>query len=543
MRRHFKTHRSKLPFHCTYCTDRFSDNAIRQSHEEICPNRQFKCTYCDFQTTESVTFTTHKQSHAGERHFTCDICSKAFRLKHHLTTHIQTHWRTHSSVKKYQCDICAKEFAIKSNLNVHIKYHKGEKPFACQQCTKCFVHKGDLNRHIKTHDNSHRKQRKKTTAPQHIVEVILKEVQAIDVHSEYDESSNCADSLYHNFKREDEHKFKVEDEIEEKYSPELICRYDNDDDDGNGDGGDIGEYKFDDCNGDLNVKAEQFSETEEEEVQTFDECLGIKEMVCTKNEPEMADNNDEKYATSMEMTSSNEHIKRRSASSSSPSSPTASAHAQAQAAVAAAILCQGDDKNTEKKFICDICTKRFRLKHHLLIHFRTHTGQKNYQCEICSKRFKQGSHLSLHLKIHSGERKFGCQFCERRFTFSADLQRHFKIHREQLPFECDACSRRFSDQNALDHHETNCRTKKTQFKCQMCDYITSVNSRFKTHMKSHAKREFQCTICDKHFIYKHNLQNHLKVHSNERSFLCDCCSKTFRLNAHLQRHLKKVHKK
>lgn len=170
-----------------------------------------------------------------------------------------------------------------------------------------------------------------------------------------------------------------------------------------------------------------------------------------------------------------------------------------------------------RRFICDICSKGFRLKHHIVIHLRTHTGQRDFKCELCSKTFAQSSHLSLHLKaLHYGDLAFPCPCCEKRFIHRGDLHRHCKTHRNELPFSCRNCGRRFDDEHAKKSHESDCKSQ--LHKCELCAYETPVSSRFKTHMRKHTnERPFQCDICPKNFLYKQNLENHVKTHSNEVS--------------------------
>lgn len=52
----------------------------------------------------------------GARPFTCEICGKAFKHKHHLTE--------------------------------HRRLHSGEKPFECKKCGKRFSHSGSYSQHM-----------------------------------------------------------------------------------------------------------------------------------------------------------------------------------------------------------------------------------------------------------------------------------------------------------------------------------------------------------------------------------------------------------
>ena len=49
-----------------------------------------------------------------------------------------------------------------------------------------------------------------------------------------------------------------------------------------------------------------------------------------------------------------------------------------------------------RPFECDICGSKFKLKHHLTQHRRTHTGERPYICSFCQKSFIQISNKIVH---------------------------------------------------------------------------------------------------------------------------------------------------
>ena len=80
----------------------------------------------------------------------------------------------------------------------------------------------------------------------------------------------------------------------------------------------------------------------------------------------------------------------------------------------------------QKQFKCDICDKKFRLKHHLKGDVRTvHEGVKNNECDICGKEFGHLGTLKRHIKVvHEKRRDFLCDTCDKSFTLLHHLKKH-----------------------------------------------------------------------------------------------------------------------
>lgn len=64
--------------------------------------------------------------------FVCEICSKGFAKREHLTKHI----RIHKDTKRYTCDFCQKQFRDRYELVRHQRRHTGDFPFRCNDCSK-----------------------------------------------------------------------------------------------------------------------------------------------------------------------------------------------------------------------------------------------------------------------------------------------------------------------------------------------------------------------------------------------------------------------
>ena len=86
----------------------------------------------------------------AERTHSCHFigCSKTFKRKDHLRTHIE---RAHTVEKKYTCEKCLSKFATKDDLRHHLKSHSEVRNYGCDKCEAKFKTKKDLGRHLIIH--------------------------------------------------------------------------------------------------------------------------------------------------------------------------------------------------------------------------------------------------------------------------------------------------------------------------------------------------------------------------------------------------------
>ncbi|MBN3273407.1 BC11B protein, partial [Polyodon spathula] len=67
-------------------------------------------------------------------------------------------------------------------------------------------------------------------------------------------------------------------------------------------------------------------------------------------------------------------------------------------------------------------------------------GGRAKSCEFCGKTFKSLSNLVVHRRSHTGEKPYHCPFCDHACTQSSKLKRHMKTHRLEIgPQAWESC--------------------------------------------------------------------------------------------------------
>ncbi|CAG8502926.1 8777_t:CDS:2 [Funneliformis mosseae] len=152
-----------------------------------------------------------------------------------------------------------------------------------------------------------------------------------------------------------------------------------------------------------------------------------------------------------------------------------------------------------KIFFCDEsgCGRSYVKAQSLLIHKRSHTGEKPYVCTIkdCGKRYSRVDSLKDHVMTHDGKLFIcGIPGCDKSYFYSSHYLRHKKVHVTE-----------------------NVQGKIVKHKCLVpnCGKEYVFAKGLKKHMYIHSTERFECDHpgCARQFTYPKEFKRHKKTHN------------------------------
>ncbi|XP_074522309.1 zinc finger protein Eos-like isoform X1 [Halichoeres trimaculatus] len=123
----------------------------------------------------------------------------------------------------------------------------------------------------------------------------------------------------------------------------------------------------------------------------------------------------------------------------------------------------GATRTPNGKLMCDICGMICIGPNVLMVHKRSHTGERPFQCNQCGASFTQKGNLLRHIKLHSGEKPFKCPFCSYACRRRDALTGHLRTHAVSSPtvgkpYKCSYCGRSYKQQSTLEEHRERCHS-------------------------------------------------------------------------------------
>uniref|UniRef100_A0A8D8SHK2 Replication initiator 1 n=1 Tax=Cacopsylla melanoneura TaxID=428564 RepID=A0A8D8SHK2_9HEMI len=152
-------HKNQKCHVCEVCSRVFNHKGHLTRHMLVHDKsiKHFLCDECGRRFNQKSSLVTHWiHVHCKEKsmdnQFQCVWCGQVYKHKMNLKSHLLNNHNKSSMLKtKFYCNICDKYFISTSRLNMHSKIHLSVKEFQCPICKKSFNQKNNLNIHLKKH--------------------------------------------------------------------------------------------------------------------------------------------------------------------------------------------------------------------------------------------------------------------------------------------------------------------------------------------------------------------------------------------------------
>lgn len=156
-------------------------------------------------------------------------------------------------------------------------------------------------------------------------------------------------------------------------------------------------------------------------------------------------------------------------------------------------------------------------QNHMEVRVTSVEEKTKFECIDCAMNFINASQLRSHVKhAHGKEDMLCCPFCK---EYGREGKENLKIH--------------LYKQHGIGEF----------FRCEECNYETSIKSSFVKHVAAHAENQMVCNKCQKSFKSRSGLKLHLQKHYEDDLHKCTVCDFKTPQKANLIKHLATKHKK
>ncbi|XP_019127807.1 zinc finger protein Eos isoform X2 [Larimichthys crocea] len=173
------------------------------------------------------------------------------------------------------------------------------------------------------------------------------------------------------------------------------------------------------------------------------------------------------------------------------------------------IVPTGATRMPNGKLKCDICGMICIGPNVLMVHKRSHTGERPFQCNQCGASFTQKGNLLRHIKLHSGEKPFKCPFCSYACRRRDALTGHLRTHAVSSPtvgkpYKCSYCGRSYKQQSTLEEHRERCHS-----------YLQSLESQQPSSAQNTGQKHIRLNLADAPYELSAGLDKDREMHAGD----------------------------
>ena len=221
------------------------------------------------------------------------------------------------------------------------------------------------------------------------------------------------------------------------------------------------------------------------------------------------------------------------------------------------------DEENYSSYTCHECKQQFSALHLFQQHFLTHPDpdNKKFLCQVCGKRFSRADHLNRHAQLHTNIKVHKCILCGEEFPRASHLDKHRRrthmaatatahldpksITNDNLHLLAAVASpestQSFQFQITQSHNDSPTSLPTPELVADHTNdvqiSVASVESENEVECRTEPERPFPCSVCGRKFIRATHLRRHMRIHTGEKPFFCHICGRRYARGDYLRAHI------